>query len=232
MARSRLLIPETVPIKSNLKLLARERGKIVRGTRREGHNIWLNAGRVWLANLISYASYSPLAGQENNRIRYMGFGIGGTRQNSPGVANVYPLGPGGAPGGVPDGYYPGTNVQTDTDPAITQLERPVRLSSPNPSLPSVPPAYADADDVWLGEVQVPPVHSPTTSAKFTRIFTQDEISYGPFLTVPLSEIGLFPNSASSTYIHLPHNQPVAYDTFDTLSNTSAFEVEVEWTVRF
>ena len=40
-------------MRNNLVLTVRDdRGKLV--TRRRGHNIWLNTGRAWLANLISY----------------------------------------------------------------------------------------------------------------------------------------------------------------------------------
>jgi hypothetical protein len=55
------------------------------------------------------------------------------------------------------------------------------------------------------------------------------VSYTPFLTVPLSEIGLFTNAANP---NIYNNGPVAYDTFDTISKTSAFNLEVDWTVRF
>ena len=79
---------ETVEVRNNLVLTARERGKIV--ARREGHNIWLNLGREYLASLIDYISFSPLTPERNDRIQYMGVGIGGTRQLALGVANSPP----------------------------------------------------------------------------------------------------------------------------------------------
>jgi hypothetical protein len=58
------------------------------------------------------------------------------------------------------------------------------------------------------------------------------------LTVPLSEAGLFTNNASPN-VAPKLLQPgfdatsfVAYDTFDSVSKTTAFELEVNWTVRF
>ena len=51
----------------------------------------------------------------------------------------------------------------------------------------------------------------------------------PFLSVPLSEVGLLTAAADpGNYA----NTLVAYDTFDTISKTSAFDIEVEWTIRF
>jgi hypothetical protein len=105
-------IVDTIEVKSNLILTLRERGKIV--ARRQGHNIWLNLGRNYLAGLIAYSNFTPLTPERDDRIRYMGLGIGGTRQNAPSVANNPPL----------STSYPGTNLQTDTDPTIQGMERP------------------------------------------------------------------------------------------------------------
>lgn len=228
MANRRTSRSDRVEVHSNLKMLMRERGKIVRGSRREVHNIWLNAGRLWLANLVAYSSYSPLTPQEDNRIRYIGVGIGGNKQDSSTV-NDYPMGPTGAPLLVPNGYYPGTNTQDDTTPSATALERPVMVSSTNPSVPSTPPLYSDPGQLWMKEVGAPASHPTSYSTKFVVVFTETEISYGPFLTVPMSEIGLFTNAVDPAVYN---NQPLAYDTFTTITKTSAFSFEVEWTLRF
>lgn len=201
----------TVPVHNNLHLVARERGKVV--ARRDGHNIWVNLGREYLASLISYSSFSPLTAERDDRIRYMGLGIGGTRQLALSVANASPL----------SVAYPGANSQTDTDPTVTMLERPVRISG------SSDPYPGQGADVWVGQVQAPATHGTATEVTFKRLFTQLEVSYNPFLTVPLSEVGLFTAAASP---NVYNNLLVAYDTFDTLSKTNAFELEVDWTVRF
>ncbi len=203
---------ETVEVRQNLRLTLRERGKIA--VRREGHNIWVDLGREYLASLISLTSYGPDTPERNDRIKYMGLGIGGTRQVAPTVANAAPL----------VSAYPGTNGQTDQDPGVTTLERPVRISGTTTT-----PPY-NAGDVWLGAVQAPAIHTVPTEATFRRLFGQTEVSYSTFTTVPLSEIGLFTAAASPTGV--PNNTLVAYDTFDTISKTGAFELEVEWTVRF
>jgi hypothetical protein len=200
---------DTIEVKQNLIITARERGKII--DRREGHNIFLDLGREWLARLIGYKSLGPDVPEEDNRIKYMGLGIGGNRQLALSTANSGSL--------LTD--YPGTNIQTDTDATVTELERPVRVSGASGS--------PTAGDEWVGLVQAPPGHALTTESTFVRVFTQLEVSYSPYLTVPLSEIGLFTAGADPEYYL---NNPIAYDTFDTISKTSAVELEVEWTLRF
>lgn len=207
---------ERIEVKSNLVLTVRDRGKIV--TRRRGHNIWLNLGREYLAQLICYSSFSPLTTERDDRVRYMGVGIGGNRQIAPAVANASPLG-----GGTPPNAYAGTNTQSDTDPTVTVLERPVRISGGTDPYPGI------VGDVWLGQVQAPAAHPTATQTEFRRVFTSTEISYGIYLSVPLSEIALF-TGAASTGVY--NNTAIAYDTFDTISKTNAFELEVAWTIRF
>jgi hypothetical protein len=202
---------ETIEVKQNLRITARERGKIV--ARRDGHNIWLNLGREYLAQLISYATFSPLVGERDDRIRYMGLGVGGNRQLMLGVANAVPI----------VTAYPGTNVQTDSDAGVTTLERPVRVTG------SEDPYPGQGADVWIGQVQSPVNHPVATQTTFSRIFASTDVSYGSFLSVPLSEIGLFSGIANP---NLYNNTMVAYDTFDTISKTAAIELEVNWTIRF
>lgn len=207
-------IHDEVEVRSNLRLCLRERGKII--AKREGHNIWLNTGREYLAQLMALQSYVPDTPMRNDRIKYMGFGIGGTRQLATALANSPPM----------SVAYPGTNLQVDTDPTLTRLERPVRISGSTTG-PTDPYSVAD---VWLATIQAPPIQTTATQITFRRIFAQTEISYGTFSSVPLSEIGLFTSQAQP--LGQPYNVPVAYDTFDTLSKTGAFELELDWTVRF
>jgi hypothetical protein len=202
---------KTIEVRQNLSLIARERGKIV--ARRDGHNIWLNLGREYLAQLIHYTTFTPPTPERDDRIRYIGLGIGGNRQQMLGVVNSAPF----------SVAYPGSNVQTDNDPMVTQLERPVRISG------SADPYPGQASDVWLAQIQAPSTHPVATQTTFSRVFTSLQVSYGPFLSVPLSEIGLFTSNANP---NIYNNTMVAYDTFDTLSKTAAFELEVNWTIRF
>lgn len=209
-------IGDKIEVHSNLELIVRERGKIT--ARRRGHNIWLNLGREYLAQLIAYSSFSPLTPERDDRIRYMGLGIGSNRQIAPAVANSSPLGGSTAPNA-----YAGTNAQTDTDPDVTSLERPVRVSGGTTDYPGV------VGDIWLGQVQAPATHPTATQTTFSRVFTQSEISYGIYLTVPLSEIMLFSDAADPGVYN---NTGIAYDSFDTLSKTGAFDLQINWTIRF
>lgn len=214
-------------MESNLRLTLRERGKLVRGGRRVTHNIFLTLGREWLPDLVSYTSLPagspppslPVTKADNRGIRYMGLGIGGTTQDSASVSSP-PF----------STHYPGTNAQDDQTPSVQRLERPVRITSANPASPVLPPY--DADDVWLGQVQAPPVKPTTTSVRFTRVFSENEISYGPFLTVPLTEIALILHSDASSFIHVYNNVAVAYDVFEVLKKTTAVSLQVDWELRF
>src|SRR5262245_18012528 len=95
---------EDVEVKQNVRIIARERGKLV--TERVGHNIFLNLGREWLAQLISLASVGPDVGERDDRVKYIALGIGGTRQLALAHANTAPYGT----------IYAGSNIQTDDDP--------------------------------------------------------------------------------------------------------------------
>lgn len=203
----------------------RERGKIV--ARRKGHNIFLNLGRIWLPDAVSYSSLpagvappaTPVTKVDDRGVRYMGLGIGGTRQTDSSAGSA-PL----------STHYPGTNDQTDAMPEVQRLERPVRITAANTGSPALPPY--DAADLWLGQVQSPAVKPTPTSVRFTRVFSQTEVSFGPFTRVPLTEIALFLHSASDTYINVYNNTAVAYDTFDPFNKTSAISFQVDWDWRF
>lgn len=64
-----------IGVKGWVKLLMRERGKIVPGSHREGHNIWTNTGREYLALLMSIAS-APSTGFRADHMAYIGVGTG------------------------------------------------------------------------------------------------------------------------------------------------------------
>jgi len=203
---------DRIEVKQNVKLFARERGKLV--DRREGANIFLDLGREWLTRLISLSSFDPDVPVGTDRIKYMALGIGGTAQLALPTANAAPITP----------PYTGPNAQTDDDPTVTTLERPVRVSGSTGAYPGL------AGDAWAGLIQAPPDYLTVPhEVTFTRVFTEVEVSYGPFLSVPLSEVGLLTSAANPENYQ---NTLVAYETFDTLSKTSAVALEVVWTLRF
>lgn len=74
---------EKVFIEGFFSMYARERGKIVPGSKRDGKNIWTLTGREHLARLMSYSAYgTPDVPARNDRIRYIGFGTGTTPEVS------------------------------------------------------------------------------------------------------------------------------------------------------
>jgi hypothetical protein len=207
-----LKLHDVIEVKQNIWLLLRERGKIV--ARREGHNIWTNIGSEFLAERISLQSYDPDVPYNDHHVKYMGLGIGGTAQKALDIiVNNPPISP----------PYSGTNEQTDSDPGVTTLERPVRISGSTSAYPGV------AGDAWLGLIGSSDPNTVPTQVTFRRTFTQTEINYGSLISVPLSEIGLFTSAADPENYQ---NVLVAYHTFDTLMKTSAFSLEVIWTIRF
>jgi hypothetical protein len=203
-------IVDKIQIRSNLVITAYERGKIV--GRREGHNIWLDIGRTFILQLISFQSFGPDVPVRDDRIKYMGVGIGGTAQKQLAQANSSPISP----------PYTGSNAQDDETPTVTFLERPVRISGSASNYPGL------AGDQWIGKIQAPPDFSEENAVTFRRVFVKNEVSYAPFLSVPLSEVGLFTSAANPENYR---NAPVAYDTYDTLSKTSATAFQYVWTIR-
>lgn len=64
-----------VEVKGWVSVCLRERGKIVPGSLRQGHNIWTNTGREYLALLMSIET-APTTSFRNDRMAYIGVGTG------------------------------------------------------------------------------------------------------------------------------------------------------------
>jgi hypothetical protein len=79
-----------VEVKGWVRALCRERGKIVPGSYREGHNIWTNTGREFLAMLMTYAANGSTP-QRNDRIFYLGVGAGLQTEDATVVALKEPM---------------------------------------------------------------------------------------------------------------------------------------------
>lgn len=67
-------------------VIARQRGKKVPGLCRNGHNVWTNSGREFLALLMSIET-PPATAFRNDRVAYIGVGMGG-QPEEPGVVNL------------------------------------------------------------------------------------------------------------------------------------------------
>ena len=197
----------------------------VRYQHHKSHNIFLDNGREYLSKVISASNYSDINGTRGSQqvIQYIGFGIGGTRQTSA-DAGAAPLSDAWNGAGAEPRGYGGSNLQTDIVPALSSLERPVRVSA--------------APDTWLSEAGAS--YPDATSALFTAEFSSTDINIdGLYASVPLSEIGLYlsdanpllPNGVVGTYPTVAEHM-IAYDTFNPIPKTGQFSIIVDWMLRF
>lgn len=217
---------------SNLFIRMYKSGKLI--SEYAGHNIWVDYGSEYLANLVSLSSYDPDVIIEDRRIKHIGFGIGGSRQtlssiaNSPPLSTSYPVAqdPHGTSGDEYKREFP-------INPMITSLERPVRITGGIGDY-----LTADPTNVWLTQVPAPRfmVTFPATGEvtfRSTVDSTKSEMLYDPFIEMPLSEVGLFLSGAD---VNSPYNvdpeQLVAYHSFNTQLFTLGVILELTWNVRF
>ncbi len=220
-------------IKNNLEIDVRERGKLVPGLCRREHNIWVDEGRQYLARVIA-----PNVGQDDHHsepprefVSFMGLGIGGDVQTH-GKAYQTPLSTDYPPASA--GLVPGDvgNQQADTDQTVFQLERPVKIRVASPT--------------WLQPVQTPVVfaNSDRTLKLVCGFSLSDFNAVGPYTVVPLSEAGLMLSTADPdaadvydgavipSKIGSGRQLLVAYNAFEPIPKTAAFELEFRWELRF
>lgn len=216
-------------MKANVEIIVRERGKIVQ--RHEGHNVWVDLGEEYLAELISLTSHDPDVPERSDRVKYMGFGIGGAEQtmlstvNSPPFSTSYPAG--SDPNATTGNEY---RDSVPVQPPITTLERPVRISGGTTAYPGA------GSDVWLVGPPSDAFFSHPSPGKFKMTAfvsgTSGDIVYSPFdaTGVPISEAGLFTSAATTP--GEPFNTLVAYHSFGTILLTTTTDIDFLWTVSF
>jgi hypothetical protein len=187
----------------NFSALMRCRGKVVANSRREGHNIFTVTGRNWLTKLVSWRSIAAVdTPYTQRRVRWMGLGKG------------------------------------------VQLEAPTVSSLNN--------AVLATTTQYLAAIQI--VEFPTSSSvRFIKEFTLGEITVSS-TPVAISEAGLFvdvspaePGNLNDGYEDVAYapgliettlnpaiatNSPVAYKTFDAMTKTVDFSLEIRWDLRF
>ena len=220
-------------MRENVRIIHRQNGKVI--DRRHGHNVFVDTGRQFLAELISLLTQDPDVPERTDRIKHMGFGIGGTLQTNPAVSSPpfstsYPAGsdPNVTTGFEHDDLFP-TKPLGSGGGRITTLERPVRIAGGSTAYPGA------AGDQWLSTAQSPDfimTHPVVTTARFHAFFDAGagDFLFGPFLLMPLSEAGLFTSAA--TVPGVPFNQLVAYHNFATIVLSPQSELEVIWDVKF
>jgi len=210
-----------IQVESNvfLKMIDPDSNEVVE--ERESHNIFLNYGRDWIAHLVGLSAIAPDATFREDRLRYMAFGIGGRSQLIL-PATIFTTYPGYA--GDWGGSAPVADpVQEDTNPTVLGLEWPVLVNATD----------------YYDDISAPNTFPEIGVIRLTSVLGVGEVSFAGFTSVPLSEIGLFtsglPNLTDPPIVYgaLPLTKyMVAYNTFDTLSKTSAFVLQVDWELRF
>lgn len=243
------MIRDDIKIGSNVRLSLRDRidGEVI--DQRESHNIYVDYGREWISEAISYqATLTPF---RDDLIRYMAVGIGGTQQTMTAV-NIRTLGYAGfaddwdysvaPPAGLSTGGLGGAGAagatQTDSDPTVTGLEYPVQVTSTQ----------------YYNTIKVPATFPVAGVVRYTSVLGYNDVSFGAFTQVPISEVGLFTSSLTAGvtdtqmapldaaesrgpygglfYPGAGTRYMIAYNTFPTLMKTSSFVLQIDWELRF
>jgi hypothetical protein len=223
---------EGIQVKSNFKIITRERGKIVPEHCLEEHNIWVNLGRAFLPQVVSPGS-SFGTHMLDTTIGYMGFGIGGNKQ----LTNVDTMFP------VLAADYPGQETYDKNTPGTQYLERPIKVNGT--------PGSGGSGD-WAVPISLPPslvlVGSIYSTVEYVTVVTDLMIALGgAYPEVPISEAALMlydqpvigqPSSAFYAYSSPPSyinpSRPtlVAYNNFGTITKTTDIDLEFYWQLQF
>ena len=181
-------------VKGWVTVTLRERGKLV--SKREGHNIWLNTGREYLAMLMSLNGGEGIH-YRDDRIEYLGVGTGLQ------VENVN----------------------------ILNLLTPVSWNG------------SDFLKSYLADGSLSfPLAPSRTTVEYTFILEEADLTPNPGDSIIIQEMGLFTNGDQNTFAENGRDpsilvataqSPVAYKAFEGgLTKTNAYQLEVNWQIRF
>lgn len=214
----------------NVELKLMEGDQVV--DRRRSHNIWTNIGRNYVVKFLGWpnlagAPWGAMGTGTPPYVGYMGIGIGSAEQTI-NIATAYPL---------LDTAYPGQNLQSDDDPTIMHLERPVIINGA---------------DTWLDTATYDEPGSATNPsnviAKFGYTFQKTDINSNvglpaaSYAVVPVSEVCLclsdqvttadpYSGGVAPSYVSATRQVVCAYNGFAPLSKTVSNTLEVRWELR-
>jgi len=194
---------EVIKVEGFFSCFARERGKYVPGSRREGKNIWTLTGREFSALLMSYSFYGTsahAAGAANpdvpfrdDRIRYFGFGTG----IQPEVSSVSRL--------VTPIAFDGANN------FLAQVGIPTFPLTPSRTTVQYSRTYSELELSVVGSVVL------TEAGLFTD--GSPTSSYTP-------------RTRDITLANASQQAPAAYKSFEPFKKTQNFALQVDWQIRF
>lgn len=192
------------------------------------HNIFVNYGRDWIAHIIGLQD--PDTPFRTDRIKYTALGVGGEQQtvSSTNMRDTTQYNYPDYPNSWGGGGGSGDPSQTHTDPTVTALEWPVEITS----------------GVYYDLISQDHTFPDTGIIRLTSVIGVDEVSFGTWTSVPLSEIGLFTQWIDDATVGTGEPPVVwggqatsdkgmiAYNQFPTLHKTDGFVLQIDWELRF
>tara|TARA_R110002126_G_scaffold43108_6_gene123802 strand:+ start:131 stop:790 length:660 start_codon:yes stop_codon:yes gene_type:complete len=207
----------------NVRITARENGKLIRSSTRESHNVFVNGGRAWVTQILGSSDYgqTPPTAHIRSKIKYIGFGCGGALQSDNQFANTRTeiVSVDALEDAIP--YSVTGGVSTFLKAVANQAQDTI----------SFPDSYRARFIVTVLESEISYVGSTT------RISLRE-----PGLSVPVSECGLYLSSAAPTFTTgggglgseadpSSANGLVAYNTFEPIPVTPNTVLRAIWELR-
>lgn len=192
-----------IEVKGWVNLVCRERGKIVRGTKRDGFNIWTNTGREFLAMIMAIKDNTGgnLSYYRSDRMAYIGVGTG-SQMEVPSVNGLV----------TPIEYVGGTYLA------------PLDI----PDFPLYPTRTTVRFHRVFLENQITLNVNSRVSISEMGLFTNGDPTSNPPFKCPVD--GAFDRSTAIADASL--QAPNAYKTFEPIGKTDAMQLEVSWEIRF
>jgi len=192
-----------IGVVGNFSALMRNGGKIVPGSRREGHNIFTITGRNFLAKLVSwYAIGATDIPYTQRRVRWVGLGLG-SQLESPSIVSLVQ-----ATLTTPTSYL--RPIQTVEFPTSSTARFITEFSTYEITLSTVPVTVTEAG-----------------------MFADVSPAQPGFGNDGAEDVPHDPGSVDTTLNPaLATNPPIAYKNFEALTKTVDFTIEIRWDFRF